>query len=278
MGRINISFHPLFFLFGIYYAFIGKIFVFLIYAVTAAIHEIGHAIVGEKLGYRLNKITLMPFGAIATGNIDGLKATDEIKVALAGPTLNLAIALFFIALWWISPEWYAFTDTAAEANLTMALINFIPAYPLDGGRVLSAMLENKLGKKKAYCVCKAGGIIFSIILFSAFIWTVFNVINYSVLFFALFVFFGAISREKENVYVSIFEVLNENRLLRGTEIKTIAIDEKATVKKLVTLLDTSKINEVIVYKNGEPKEKLGQKRITEIIEKGNLYAPLKNFI
>ena len=141
MGSINLSVHPLFFAFGFYYALTGRIFVFLIYTVTAVLHELGHSFVASNAGYRLNKITLMPFGAVVSGDIEGLSLGDEIKVALAGPFINLAVALLFVASWWIVPETYAFTDVVAEANLTMALVNFIPVFPLDGGRVLSAILS-----------------------------------------------------------------------------------------------------------------------------------------
>ena len=126
MVGINFAIHPLFFLFGVYYSLTGKIFVFIIYTVCAVIHELGHSFAASSVGYKLNKITLMPFGAVVTGNIDGLNFKDEIKIAIAGPFINLAIALFFIALWWIFPEIYAFTDVVVEANLSLALVNFLP--------------------------------------------------------------------------------------------------------------------------------------------------------
>ena len=72
MGGIRYNVHPLFFVVGLYYAVSGRIFIFLVYSFTALIHETGHAIAAEKAGYKLNKITLTPFGAIAKGNIEGL--------------------------------------------------------------------------------------------------------------------------------------------------------------------------------------------------------------
>ena len=129
MGGIKLNVHPLFFLFGFYYALTGKVFVFIIYTVTAVVHELGHSFAAAGAGYRLNRITLMPFGAVVRGDIDGLKFSDEIKIALAGPLLNLAIGLLFVAIWWIYPESYAFTDIVAEANFSLALVNFLPIFP-----------------------------------------------------------------------------------------------------------------------------------------------------
>jgi len=61
---MRISIHPLFFLFGIYFALRGKVFLFLNFTLTALIHELGHAIAAERLGYKMNKISLMPYGAV----------------------------------------------------------------------------------------------------------------------------------------------------------------------------------------------------------------------
>ena len=80
---------------------IGKTLIFVVYTLSALLHEIGHSIVAGNLGYTLNKITLMPFGAVVRGDIEGLRCVDQIKIAIAGPLLNLAIAFFFIATWWI---------------------------------------------------------------------------------------------------------------------------------------------------------------------------------
>ena len=165
MGSINLTIHPLTFAFGLYYALTGRIFRFIICTLCALIHELGHSFSASRLGYKLNKITLMPFGAIVSGNIDGLNCRDEIKIALAGPLINLSIGLFFVALWWIFPETYAFTDIIAEVNFSLAIVNFLPIFPLDGGRILSATLKDALGSERAVKVSRIIGTIFSSILF-----------------------------------------------------------------------------------------------------------------
>ena len=123
MGGIKLTVHPLFFAFSFYYALTGEFLVFVMYTVTAVVHELGHSFAATSAGYKLNKITLMPFGAVVSGNIEGLKFSDQIKIAFAGPFINVAISLFFIALWWIYPECYAYTDVIVGSNLSMALIN-----------------------------------------------------------------------------------------------------------------------------------------------------------
>ena len=275
MGGIKLSVHPLFFLFGLFYAFTGKILLFVIYTLCAVVHEIGHSFVANSLGYRLNKITLMPFGAVISGNIEGLKFNDQLKIAFAGPLVNLLIAVFFIAGWWIYPISYAYTDIAAEACLSMALVNFIPVFPLDGGRILLAGLSISIGEKKAKRICRITGIVFSIILLVGFVASLINTPNVSLLFFSLFVMFGAFNKDKENIYVRIYSTVSKENLKRGLPVKKQAIHKSVNVKKLISILDYNAINEIIVYDDQKPITTLSQQKIEKIIEGGDLYISIE---
>lgn len=278
MGGIKFGIHPLFYAFGLYYAFTGRIFTFVIYTLTAVIHELGHSFAAASVGYRLDKITLMPFGAVAKGDIDGIKCLDELKIAFAGPFVNIAVGLLFVAFWWVYPQSYAFTDVAAEANLTLALINFLPVYPLDGGRIFSALLRLKLKTTTAEKICTVTGLILSAFTFGLFVSSIFYRINISLLFFSLFGFCGLLGKAKDNKYVRIYSTLNTEKLKHGVACKKQAVDKSVTVKKLVNLLDVNAVNEIAVFDNGEQIALLSQKRINEIIEKGDLYAPLYKYL
>ncbi len=275
MGRINLSIHPLFYLLGFYYAITGEILVFIICTVTAVIHELGHSFVASNLGYRLNKITLMPFGAVVSGNTDGLKFHDEIKIALAGPFINLAVSLFFIAIWWIYPEFYAYTDIIVSVNLSMALVNLLPIYPLDGGRIVFCFFADKFGYDRSFIINKIIGGLFALLLIALFVFgAIKGVVNFSLLFFSLFVCFGAFSRERENKYVKIFSVLSKDNLKRGMPIKRFAVDKDMQVKKLIGILDSRAVNQVEVYENDKKIATLSQEKIEKIIEKANIYSKL----
>lgn len=278
MGGIKYSVHPLFFAVGFYYALTGRIFVFLIYTFTAVLHETGHSIAAGRAGYRLNKIVLTPFGAIAKGNVEGLKFYDELFIAAAGPLINLAVGLLFVAIWWIFPETYAFTDVAAEANFALAIVNFIPAYPLDGGRILSALLSIKLGEERAFKICKITGVIFALLLMVGFVFTAFYTPNVSLLIFAVFVFAGAVSREKDNKYVKINSVMSKENLSRGMPIKRQAVSKEITLKTLIKIADANAINEIDVYDGDTLVKRLNQKQITEILVKGDIYSRLEKYV
>ena len=278
MGGISLSVHPLFFALGFYYAITGKIFVFVVYTLCAVMHELGHSFVAYNAGYRLNKITLMPFGAVVKGDIDGLKLIDEIKIALAGPLLNLAVGLLFVAVWWIYPESYAFTDIVAEANFSLALVNFLPIYPLDGGRVLGATLALKMGSKRSQIVCTVIGTVFAILLFIGFIFTLFYQANLSLLFFSLFVLFGVFGKAKENKYIRAYSLISEQALMRGLPIKRQALSKNATVKKMLSILDANALNEIAVFDGGKKIALFSQSKIIKIMETGDVYAKIEKYI
>ena len=279
MGGIKLSVHPLFFIFGLYNALIGNIFTFIIYTVSAVIHELGHSLVAGSLGYRLDKITLMPYGAVVSGEIEGLKFSDEIKIALAGPFINLAVALFFIASWWIVPEIYAYTDVVVSANLSMAIVNLLPVFPLDGGRVAWASIAQIKGSEKARKICTATGVLTSIGLCALFvIGAIKGVFNLSLLFFCLFVLFGAIGKAKENKYIKIYSTLSKSKLKHGIPYKKQALDKSVLVKKMLSVLDKDSVNEIVVFDGDRELTLLKQNKINEIILKGDMYAPLEKYI
>lgn len=278
MGGIKLKIHPLFFIVGLYYALTGRMVVFVIYTLSSVLHEAGHSLIASGVGYRLNKVYLMPFGAVVNGEGCDFNFKDEIKIALAGPFTNLSIAIFFVAIWWVFPEVYAYTDVLVEANLALALINFIPAYPLDGGRVLCASISMCVGRKKALKFCRVLGIVFFVFLVGLFIFSIKSTVNYSILLFAFAVLFGAISREKENVYVRLFTGVQKDKLRRGIIVKRHAVDDSITVKGLLKLLDVNAVNEISVFRNGEIKTVLSQDKLIKIANTGELYAPISKYL
>ena len=86
--KMSISIHPMFFLTGVFYCFIGQLPFFLMSVIVAIEHELAHAISASRLGYRLNKIVLMPYGAVIDGDLKEISLKDELSVAIAGPLCN----------------------------------------------------------------------------------------------------------------------------------------------------------------------------------------------
>ncbi len=278
--KIKFSIHPLFLLFGIYFAFRGKVFSFLVYTLVAVVHEFGHYCVAEKLGYRLVKLQLLPYGAVISGDLDGLRFKDEIAVAMAGPILNLLLALGFTALWWLFPDLYPFTETAMQANLSLGLINLIPAYPLDGGRILRASLSRVLRRKTALLISGITAVILACGLLGLFFYSVVvGKANISLIFFASFVLVGAFSRAKDNIYVKYYCQFEPQKLKRGMEVTVIAFGENATVKDLIGRVKGESLYEVRVLDvSGKVKKTFSPKKVLEIISSADIYQKLDNIL
>ena len=180
---MKITVHPLFIALGIASAIFGGFPVFIIYALTALLHECGHIFCARRLGYACSKISLMPYGAAALCDTEGISAIDEIKLALSGPLVNALICVGCAGLWWFFPVTYAFTDTVFSASAVMLAINLLPAYPLDGGRAARCLLKLFLKEKTAKIALR----VVSVVLSVAFVFIFFFAFkNLSFLVFAAF--------------------------------------------------------------------------------------------
>lgn len=253
--------HPLFLLTGIWYACTGELFLFLLSALVAIQHECAHAFASASLGYRLHKIVLMPYGAVIDGDLTGISFKDEIFVAICGPLCNLITAVFFAALWWTIPTTYPFTDVACYSSLSIALINLLPAYPLDGGRILKCALtesflksctEEGKAERRAEKICRALTHFFAgtflalfILLCTKGVW------NFSLLSFGIFLIVGAFgNRDKQAVYGKI-DFSYRNPLEKGVEIRRVAVLESCTVKKALRFLTRGSYLQLEVYNERE---------------------------
>ena len=237
MAQLKFKVHPLFFIFGIYFALMGKVFYFLVYVLTAVLHEFGHYLASEKLGYKLNVITLLPFGAVITGDLDGLTYKDECFISICGPLANFITAIIFVALWWFVPDAYAYTDVVVVANFSVAIVNLLPAYPLDGGRFLYATLRLFLKRKTAKIIVVVIGIGLSLLLFTLFIISIFNEINLTLLFFSLFIFVGATSKGKQNAYIRLYSDLSFKIDKKIKPVKRLVVSKNVKLKNLFTVID-----------------------------------------
>lgn len=274
MDKIRLRIHPLFILFGVVYAATGQVFAFLVFTVTALLHELGHSFAAARRGYRLSKITLMPYGAVISGETDMTKR-DEIIIAIAGPATNFAIALFFVAVWWLYPPIYPYTELAVTANLGLCAINLFPAFPLDGGRVLYAFLRQRLKGRTPEKVCFIASLAFSALSLAAFFVSIAVKINLSLLFFALFMVFGAFGIKGENKYVKIACGGGLKRLKKGVEIKRIAVSEDITLQRLLTMLSDDYLYEISVYgKNMKKRGEITQGKLNSLLSEYPLSSTL----
>jgi stage IV sporulation protein FB len=131
------------------------------------LHEFGHALMARRYGIATTDITLLPIGGLARLERMPEKPAQEIAVAVAGPAVNVAIFLVLVLVFGAGAELAAFdpTDLGARAfvaqlaavNLLLVLFNLVPAFPMDGGRVLRAVLSHFMGRSRGTEVAARAG-------------------------------------------------------------------------------------------------------------------------
>jgi len=134
--------HPLFVLVLALSAITGRFLEVITLFGIVLIHEIGHAAMAKQFGWRLQEVLLTPFGGVAVTDEDGsIPAREEALVAAAGPAMN-ALMIGFAYLMNAAGIWsHAWTVFFAQANLTIMLFNLAPVLPLDGGKLLRALVS-----------------------------------------------------------------------------------------------------------------------------------------
>jgi Zn-dependent protease/CBS domain-containing protein len=136
----------------------GVAFIIAIFA-CVVLHELGHAIAARRYGITTPDITLLPIGGLARLSRIPENPAEEIVIAIAGPLVNVVIAAILIVILGarFAPATVAsientapgFLTRLAAVNIWLVLFNLIPAFPMDGGRVLRALLAFKLGRRRA---------------------------------------------------------------------------------------------------------------------------------
>lgn len=151
MAGIAVDVHLTFALLLGWALFTGELgFVVLLFGIVL-LHELGHAMMARQFGVETRAITLLPIGGVAQMDAMPARPAHELLVALAGPAVNMALvtALLPLALALSGPEALVTGDGLLPrllwANVGLALFNLLPAFPMDGGRVLRSLLTMRSG-------------------------------------------------------------------------------------------------------------------------------------
>jgi Zn-dependent protease/predicted transcriptional regulator len=212
--------------------FVGVVFVLVIFA-CIVLHELGHALTARKFGVQTRDIILLPIGGVARLERMPEKPREELWVAIAGPLVNVVIAAILFAILMATgfhPHWRDFRwaggnflEKLMVVNLWLVGFNILPAFPMDGGRVLRALLATRMEYTRATQMAAHVGqgmaLIFGFIgLFS----------DPFLLFIALFVWMGAEAEASMALMRTSLEGIPVQQVML-TDFKTLHPDEPLSV-------------------------------------------------
>ena len=195
------------------------------------LHEYGHSLVAQRLGIRVEDITLLPLGGLARLKSLPEKPWDEVKIAVAGPLVNVVLApLFFAAALALGFNLSSLIDTnilegvqsAGQVlgylgliNVSLVIFNLIPAFPMDGGRVLRGLLATRLGPVRATDIASSVGQFFAVAFFLIGLLSG----NFLLALVAVFIFFGASGEA---------QLVRQREMLRGLAVSDVMGSERRT--------------------------------------------------
>jgi Zn-dependent protease len=145
---------------------------------SVLLHELGHSVVALRYRIPVRSITLFIFGGVAQIGAEPPSAVAELFIAVAGPLVSLALAVFFYAVQpvvsGLEPLW-GVVKYLAYINLALVLFNLIPGYPLDGGRVFRAITWAATGSMRRATIIAANvGRFFALLFIAVGVWQIFT--------------------------------------------------------------------------------------------------------
>ncbi len=187
--------------------FTQSFLLFVNYLLAIFLHELAHLFVATRRGYKLKQIKLDMFGLSLSLDND-IEDKDSFAINIAGPMFNLLLVVVCLACYFLFPSAILYLNSFCMCNLVLAVFNMLPIYPLDGGKVVSAIIgKDKVYKKVDLCFRIAFCVIFIIL----FIYSTTTIINWWWLLVAVFFL---TSKGKKKTNLSLFKYTKNKHIER----------------------------------------------------------------
>lgn len=239
------------------------------YAITA-IHELSHILVAKMCNVKIDAVEILPFGITMRVARECISDTwDEIKIALAGPVSNFLIAYFTYGFFSGVYREYIIT-----ASLAMGAFNLIPALPMDGGRIMRALMVRKIGHIRGTTVSfKITGVLAFFIVIAGLLVLCISGFNFSFLIIGGFLIANLTEERKKAETIIMKDILFSRKKLSEKGIAkadVLVVENNERAKKILGMLSYDRYYLVnIADSRGKVVKTLTE---TEIIEKMAVYG------
>jgi len=179
------------------------------------LHEMSHVLMAKFLQLKVREIELLPFGGIVwIESLFELNPNHEMLLAIAGPFMNILLTLGYAAFEKMGFQFGEQGEFFMQMNLILAGFNLLPALPLDGGRILRAMLSREIGMKKATNIAANGGLILALFLLMTGLYALYlKSINLSLFLMAGFLTYSAMKEKRGAAYIFVRDITYKKEIL-----------------------------------------------------------------
>lgn len=258
----------------------GIAFILLLF-LCVLLHEFGHALAARRYGIPTPDITLLPIGGVARLQRMPDKPSQELVVALAGPAVNVVIAIVLALilgrttglaeLSQIENPSVSLLAKLLSVNIALVVFNLLPAFPMDGGRVLRALLALRLDYVRATQIAATVGQGFAFLLG---FWGLFT--NPLLIFIAFFVYLGASQEAKLVQMRELAQGLPVSAAM-VRDVKTLPVDAKLT-DAVDVLLSTSQQEFPLLDEHGKVYGILTRDTLIRALREGTLDTPARQVV
>lgn len=234
------------------------------------LHEVMHYLTARILGFSGFDIEILPIGAVLKmKNLDEANAKEDLIISLSGPLLNLLLAVIFYILFIIFKRPYF--SLICNTNLALGIFNLIPAFPLDGGRVLRDILSfNNIYRKANEISIRVSMVLGSIFMFIYFVSVVANKSNFNLGLISIFILISSIKEKERIVYLIMGYIIKKKYrfIKRGyVENRSISVFGEKSLLFVLGIIDKNKYNLfTILDENMSVLEILYEEEIIEAIK------------
>ena len=219
---------------------------FILAFISIAIHEMSHITLAKYKGCEISRFKINFYGTNAVvSNIDEVSSWDKLQIYLIGPISNFIIALLCVGV----KKYYnfEFLDSLISVNLGLGLFNLLPAYPLDGARIIEVILSRKMLYKKSNNIICILSIMISVVIITITIMLGIFIkdINITLIASAGVILYFTNEERKASTYIAMGNIYKKrNTLMRNKYIenKGISVYYKQDMINLMRLVDKNKFN------------------------------------